>query len=161
MVWENWPVPSSMGIQCMICRGATVCTKYTVMYPSKTFSGFRKCGKEPGVEPWIDIKRSGLTLRAWGELNLHHNHRLYFNDCINNIELDVIMVYKYYFQNHKGFYYNSMSYVWNKMSFIERIEIMSVINWLMFSNTDGNYPWIKVFLSLMYEPSWMKPHLPG
>ena len=30
--------------------------------PSKILSGFHKCGKEPGGEPWIDIKISGSAL---------------------------------------------------------------------------------------------------
>ena len=41
------------------CATATcLCT------PSKVFSVFWKCRKEPGGEPWIDTKISGFTLRT-------------------------------------------------------------------------------------------------
>ena len=55
-----------------------LCVPITWQYsPSKTLSGFRKCGKETGAELWIGIKISGSTIWQHMDTNVY--------PCLENI----------------------------------------------------------------------------
>ena len=76
----------------------------------------------------ISIAIQNIPAKVWTDyfvaVNLHPHHRLYFSDCIKNIEPAVKTGETAYFRNHEGSYYDAMPFFWKKMTVIKRIYVL-------------------------------------
>ena len=71
----------------------------------------------------ISTAIQNMPIKFWIDyfvaVNLHPHHHLYFSEWINNIVPAVKTGERFYFQNHKGYYYDIMPYVWKNMTVIK------------------------------------------